>query len=119
MSSIEAFEPLPLLAGYQAGLLTDLNDSAIMSATGAHWESAEQDFLNLDSDIRGTAMVISALAQLAPDSPLLPPAVRWLMNRLMRPGWFRFESDFTLRAQHGGRSFSETGTTLHEMVALQ
>ena len=60
-------------------LLTDLNDTAIMSATGAHWESAEQDFANLDSDIRGTAMVVAALARLQPDSPLLPPAVRWLM----------------------------------------
>ncbi len=60
-------------------LLTDLNDTAIMSATGAHWESAEQDFLNLDSNIRGTAMIVAALARLQPDSPLLPPAVRWLM----------------------------------------
>ena len=46
-------------------------------------------------------------------------AVRWLVNRIMRPGWFRFESDFTLRVQHEGRNFEETGTTLHEMVALQ
>ena len=58
-----------------------------MSATGAHWESAEQDFLNLDSDIRGTAMVISALAQLAPDSPLLPPAVRWIMVARQAETW--------------------------------
>jgi hypothetical protein len=46
-------------------------------------------------------------------------AVRWLVNRFMRPGWFRFESDFTLRVQHDGRTFEENGTTLHEMVALQ
>ncbi|MBP9501097.1 MAG: Ig-like domain-containing protein [Candidatus Promineofilum sp.] len=63
----------------QQALLADLNDEVIMSATGAHWEDAEQDFLNLSSDIRGTAMVIDALSLLQPDSPLLPPAVRWIM----------------------------------------
>ncbi len=70
-----------------AALLTDLNDSAVMSATGAHWESAEQDFTNLDSDIRGTAMVIAALARLQPDSPLLPPAVRWIMVARAAETW--------------------------------
>ena len=82
-----AYEANGAAGDNQAGLLTDLNDSAIMSATGAHWESAEQDFLNLDSDIRGTAMVISALTRLAPDSPLLPPAVRWLMVARQAETW--------------------------------
>ena len=50
---------------------------------------------------------------------IMNAAVRWLVNRFMRPGWFRFESDFTLRVQHEGRAFEESGTTLHEMVALQ
>ena len=74
-----AYEAKGAAGDNQDALLTDLNDEVIMSATGAHWESEEQDFLNLDSDIRGTAMVIDALARLQPDSPLLPPAVRWLM----------------------------------------
>jgi len=68
-------------------LLADLNDEVIMSATGAHWEDAEQDFLNLNSDIRGTAMVIQALSRLQPDSPLLPPAVRWLMVARTAETW--------------------------------
>ena len=71
----------------QESLLADLNDEVIMSATGAHWEDAEQDFLNLSSDIRGTAMVIQALSQLQPDSPLLPPAVRWLMVARTAETW--------------------------------
>jgi hypothetical protein len=50
---------------------------------------------------------------------IMNPAVKWLVNRFMRPGWFRFESDFTLRVQHEGKTFEETGTTLHEMVALE
>jgi alpha-2-macroglobulin len=71
----------------QDALLADLNDSAIMSATGAHWEDAEQDMANLNSDIRGTAMVIQALSRLQPDSPLLPPAVRWLMVARTAENW--------------------------------
>ncbi|WP_287154071.1 lipocalin-like domain-containing protein [Candidatus Solincola tengchongensis] len=50
---------------------------------------------------------------------IMNPAVKWLVNRFMRPGWFRFESDFLLRVTHDGRSVEETGTTLHEMVALR
>ncbi|MEZ4515816.1 MAG: MG2 domain-containing protein [Chloroflexota bacterium] len=71
----------------QSALLTDLNNSVIMSATGAHWEDAEQDVANLSSDIRGTAMVIDALSLLQPDSPLLPPAVRWLMVARTAETW--------------------------------
>lgn len=71
----------------QDALLTDLNDEVIMSATGAHWEDEETDFLNLSSDIRGTAMVVQALANLQPDSPLLPPAVRWLMVARQAETW--------------------------------
>jgi hypothetical protein len=34
-----AYEANGAAGDNQAGLLTDLNDSAIMSATGAHWEA--------------------------------------------------------------------------------
>ena len=74
-----AYESTGASGENQTALLGDLNDEVIMSATGAHWEDAEQDFLNLSSDIRGTAMVIEALSLLQPDSALLPPAVRWIM----------------------------------------
>ncbi len=82
-----AYENTGAAGENQAALLADLNDEVIMSATGAHWEDAEQDFLNLSSNIRGTAMVIQALAQLQPDSPLLPPAVRWLMVARSAETW--------------------------------
>ena len=61
-------------------LLGDLNDSAVVSATGTHWEDASRDFRNLNSDVRGTAVIVKTLAELEPDNPLLPGAVRWLMN---------------------------------------
>jgi uncharacterized protein YfaS (alpha-2-macroglobulin family) len=60
-------------------LLADLNDSAVVSAAGAHWQDAEPDWDNLNSDIRGTAMVLEALTRLDPEGPLAPNAVRWLM----------------------------------------
>jgi uncharacterized protein YfaS (alpha-2-macroglobulin family) len=63
-----------------AALLADLTGTAIVSATGAHWEDAVQDYANLATDIRGTAVVIDALANLDPENPLAPQAVRWLMS---------------------------------------
>jgi alpha-2-macroglobulin len=63
----------------QRSLLTDLNDAALVSAAGTHWQDASRDFRNLSSNVRGTAIVVSALAQIEPNDPLLAPAVRWLM----------------------------------------
>lgn len=82
-----AYELSGVASPNQDALLADLNDSVIMSATGAHWEDAEQDIANLSSDIRSTAMVIDALARLQPDSPLLPPAVRWVMVARTAENW--------------------------------
>jgi hypothetical protein len=71
----------------QQALLTDLNDSAIISATGAHWEDAVPDWFNLSSDIRGTAMIIDALARLDSENLLAPGAVRWLMVARQAGHW--------------------------------
>jgi len=47
-------------------------------------------------------------------------AVKPLINRLVgRPGYFRFNSDFSLHVERGGRSYDRSGRTLHEMVALR
>ncbi|MCB8949807.1 MAG: Ig-like domain-containing protein [Ardenticatenaceae bacterium] len=68
-------------------MLTDLNDSAIVSATGTHWEDGSRDVRNLNSDVRGTAIVVQALAALEPENPLLPGAVRWLMSARTAQLW--------------------------------
>jgi uncharacterized protein YfaS (alpha-2-macroglobulin family) len=70
-----------------ATLLSDLNSSAIVSATGAHWEDAVQDYNNLSSDARGTAMVVQALALVDPENPLAASAVRWLMAARTASQW--------------------------------
>ena len=76
---IVAYEVTGSPGDNQQSLLANLNDEVVLSATGAHWEDAEQDFFNLNSDVRGTAMVIDALTRAQPENTLLPPAVRWLM----------------------------------------
>ena len=64
---------------HASALLADLNNSVVMSAAGAHWQDAAPDWANLNSDIRGTAMVLEALTRLDPNGPLAPNAARWLM----------------------------------------
>ena len=75
----------------------------------------EQVFLRLE-----VKRIIDCHDFLADFNPLIMnPLTKKLVNRFMRPGWFRFESDFNLRIQHKGHYFEENGTTLHEMVALK
>lgn len=60
-------------------LFSDLESTAIRSATGAHWEAKSPGWQNLNTPVSTTAMVIYALAQRDPGSPLLADAVRYLM----------------------------------------
>ncbi len=60
-------------------LLSDLNNAAIMSATGAHWQESARDWWNWNTDTRSTAIILDALARLDPDNGLAPNVVRWLM----------------------------------------
>ena len=69
-------------------LLSDLSSSAIRSSTGAHWEEEKPEVQNMSSPLVTSAMVVYALAQGQPDSPLLPDAVRYLMaHRQMNGTW--------------------------------
>ena len=58
-------------------LLDTLRGAAEVTATGAHWESADARYW--DTDVRATALALESLVRLAPDDPLLPQVVRWLM----------------------------------------
>ncbi|MFQ3683935.1 Ig-like domain-containing protein [Roseiflexus sp.] len=60
-------------------LLSDLNNAAIVSATGIHWEEAEHDYWGFSSDTRSSAIALQALVRLDPQNQLIPNAVRWLM----------------------------------------
>jgi uncharacterized protein YfaS (alpha-2-macroglobulin family) len=60
-------------------LADDLLGTAILSATGTHWENIQPDYRSWDSDTRTTAVVLNALIQVRPEHPILPGAVRWLV----------------------------------------
>jgi uncharacterized protein YfaS (alpha-2-macroglobulin family) len=60
-------------------LLSDLNNAAILSATGAHWEEQQRDWWAMNTDTRSTAIILDALVKLDPNNALIPNVVRWLM----------------------------------------
>ncbi len=59
-------------------LLSDLESTAIRSATGAHWEETHIDGHNMQSTIGTSAIVLYALATVQPQSPLVDEATRYL-----------------------------------------
>ena len=71
----------------QRTLVSDLGADVVLSATGAHWEDESRDYRNLSGNVRGTAMVINALAIAEPDNLLGPQAVRWLMSARTAGHW--------------------------------
>ncbi|HPH94242.1 MAG TPA: Ig-like domain-containing protein [Anaerolineaceae bacterium] len=68
-------------------LVSDLQSTAIRSATGVHWE-AKAGWHNPGSTIMTSAMVIYTLGRLEPSSVLLPDAIRYLaVNRNASRMW--------------------------------
>ncbi len=43
----------------------------------------------MNTDVRSTAIIIAALADIQPDHPVLPKAVRWLMTVRQHGGYWR------------------------------
>ncbi|MCF6277189.1 MAG: hypothetical protein L3J16_00340, partial [Anaerolineales bacterium] len=69
-------------------LLSNLETSAIRSASGTHWESKTASWRNPGTPGYTTAVVVYALAQGDPNNPLLADAVRYLaVNRNLYGYW--------------------------------
>jgi uncharacterized protein YfaS (alpha-2-macroglobulin family) len=72
-------------------LLDNLREAAIQTTSTVHWsDEGDLAIYNrkvMGSSVRTTAMVADALALLDPESPLLPKAVRWLMDQRQGQGW--------------------------------
>ncbi len=69
-------------------LLSNLQSTAIRSATGVHWEASETGLQNMSTPLSTSGMVVYALAQKDPASAILPEAIRYLMsNRQPSGAW--------------------------------
>ncbi|HEY3312408.1 MAG TPA: Ig-like domain-containing protein [Anaerolineales bacterium] len=69
-------------------LLSDLESTAIRSATGAHWESAGGEWMNPGTPLFTTAVVLDALAERNPASLVAADAVHYLASqRTPDGGW--------------------------------
>jgi hypothetical protein len=81
-------------------LYSDLESSASRSATGAHWENSAPSWQNMSTTIQSTAVVLYALAQRDPASPLVADALRYLMaNRTASGAWTStYETAWSLMA---------------------
>ena len=67
-------------------LFSDLESSAIRSATGAHWEDESPNPQNMTSPVSVSAMVIYALARQDATSPLVADATRYLVSHRQANG---------------------------------
>jgi hypothetical protein len=81
-------------------LLSDISGDAIRSATGAHWENQEPSWQNMSTTIQNTAVVLFALANQDPASPLVADALRYLMaHRDAMGAWTSsYDTSWTLMA---------------------
>jgi alpha-2-macroglobulin len=81
-------------------LYSGLETGANRSATGAHWENQEPGWQNMSTTLQSTAVVLYALAQHDPASPLVADALRYLMaHREANGAWTStFETAWTLLA---------------------
>ena len=84
-------------------LLSDLESSAIRSASGAHWETQDISWFLPGTPAFSTALAVITIAQLDPASPLLVDGVRYLMSiRQSNRLWGSiFDSAWILMALNG------------------
>jgi len=81
-------------------LLSNLQTSAIRSATGAHWESVSGDWRNPGTPLFTTAVVVYSLAGRDPANPLLVDAARYLASQRNGSRWWSsyYESSWIILA---------------------
>ncbi len=68
-------------------LLSDLINGATLSANGAFWDEAQNDYWNWNTNTRTAAVALAALVKLRPQSDLIPNVVRWLMVARQADVW--------------------------------
>ncbi|MCX8061662.1 MAG: Ig-like domain-containing protein [Anaerolineales bacterium] len=68
-------------------ILSDLQNKAIRSATGTHWQEKEADLYNWNTDTRTTAIILGVLELVNPNDPMLESVVRWLAQNRLEQSW--------------------------------
>ena len=68
-------------------IIADLQNSAIQSATGIHWQEKAPDAYNWNTDTRTTAIVLGVLEKIQPNNPTLENVVRWLVQNRLERSW--------------------------------
>lgn len=72
-------------------IVDDLADTAVSQNSQTHWAGADHDGYyyqkTMSSDIRSTALALSAFTQISPNHPLEANIVRWLMSQRRTQGW--------------------------------
>ncbi len=78
-------------SGTARTLLDELVATAVVSGDRAYWDTGigdgEYRSKTMASSVRSTALALDALVQIAPDHPLILPAVRWLMAQRRGYAW--------------------------------
>ena len=82
---------------------TEIERSAVVEQTGAHWESKRRPMLDFSEYDRteGTALSLKALARIKPDSQLLQPTARWLVSKDRDQGYYWQSTKDTAFAIYG------------------
>ncbi len=80
-------------------LLSALDSSAVLSATGAHWSAEHDDPSRLGGSVTTTSIVLQALLQADPDNGLIEPGIRWLVLARDSEGAWRSTHDTAWAAQ--------------------
>ncbi|PKN81409.1 MAG: hypothetical protein CVU47_06860 [Chloroflexi bacterium HGW-Chloroflexi-9] len=68
------------------GLVSDLNASALPTATGNHWEG-DAIYGSIETNVSMTALVLQALVVADPQHPLIEETVRWLVTARTAQRW--------------------------------
>ncbi|MCA9995979.1 MAG: Ig-like domain-containing protein [Anaerolineales bacterium] len=105
-------------------LLDGVVETAVSANNLVHWSGANHDgeysSKTMASDVRTTALVVSALAQMRPGTATETAAVRWLMTQRRAQGWGTTnETSFAILALTDhllATSFAENGTTPYTVL---
>ncbi len=93
--------------------------NAMVSATGAHWESDTQDIWSA-SAIGTTTQVLNALLTIDPQDAFVPAAVRWLMLARQGADWDcpQDSAEIIAALAHYARAAKEGYASYHYQIAV-